>query len=152
MLKNYKIGLSLIGIAAVVLIMVPNIIYLFATLPNDVLSTNEAGYWLWNTFENIGRFGSMITLCIVVRKNAALKNSILNAASICSLLLYYSLWIAYFKGIFNGLSLVGLAFFPTVFFLLISWKLKNAITFSFSLLFAIVHIAITGSNYLFMSF
>ena len=150
-MKNYKIGLSLTGIAAVVLMMAPNIIYLFVTPSDDVLSTNEAGYWLWNALENVGRFGMMITLCIVVNKSTISKIPILNVAAICSLLLYYSLWIAYFKGIFNGLSLVGMAFFPSVFFLLISWKLKNTLAFSFSLLFAIVHIAITSSNYLFLS-
>lgn len=150
MFKNYKIGSSLIGITAVALIMIPNIVYLFATPPDDILSANETGYWLWNVLENVGRYGLMISLCIIVNKNTISKNAILNAAAICSLLLYYSLWTAYFKGIFNGLSLTGMAFFPSAFFLLMSWKLKNMIAFSFSLLFAIVHIAITSSNYLFM--
>lgn len=147
-IKNYKIGLSLIGIIAVALIMLPNIVYLFRVPPNDVLSGNEASYWLWNVLENIGRFGVMISLCVVINKAAPQPSRAATIAAACLLLIYYALWAAYFVGAFSGLSLVGMAFFPSLFFLLIAWRQRNLIAFTFALLFAIVHIAVTGSNFL----
>lgn len=146
-MKNYKIGFSLMGIAAVALIMLPNAVYLFYTPPNDVLSGNEASYWLWNILENVGRFGLMITLCVVINKTAPTQSCVAGIVAACSVIAYYALWIAYFAGTFNGISLVGMAVFPSVFFLLIAWRQKNV--FAFAVLFATLHISITSSNYLF---
>lgn len=149
LIRNYKIGPSMIGIAAVLLIMFPNAVYLFYSPPEDILSVNEASYWLWNILENIGRFGLMITLCIVVNKDLPTKSRLVTIGSVCSLLAYYMLWVAYFAGIFNGLSLVGMAFFPSVFFLLIAWRQRNIFALVFTALFAIMHIAIMSNNFLF---
>lgn len=148
-MRNYKIGFSFAGIIAVILIMIPNMLFLFITPSIDNLSSNEARFWLWNILENIGRFGMMISLCVITNKNGKRQNRVLDFTAIFLLLVYYVLWIAYFKGIQGGLGLVGMALFPSVFFLLISWKLKNMFAFSFSLVFAITHIAITSSNFLF---
>lgn len=147
-MKNYKIGLSLKGIIMVALIMLPNVIYLFYTPPNDVLSSNEASFWFWNILENVGRFGLMITLCFIINKNTPTISSVGGIVAACSVIAYYALWITYFAGIFNELSLVGMAFFPSVFFLLIARWQRNAVAFIFAALFAIMHISITISNYL----
>ena len=138
----------MIGIVAVILVMLPNAVYLFYTPANDPLSGNNASYWLWNTLENIGRFGLMTALCIVVNKTASSQSRIVTTASACSLIAYYVLWIAYFAGTVNGLSLVGMALFPSIFFLLIAWRLRNGLALAFAALFAVVHITITGSNFL----
>ena len=148
-LKNYKLGLSITGILAVVLVMLPNILSLFLTPPNDVLAGNEASNQLLNVLENIGRFGLMISLCIVVNKSAPPQSRGVTIAAACSLLAYYALWIAYFLGSFTGLSLVGMAVFPSAFFLLIAWRLRNIFALGFATLFTITHVAITSGNFLF---
>lgn len=148
-LKNYKIGFSAIGIAAVALIMLPNAAYLFFTPPEDVLSGNEASFQLWNILENIGRFGLMISLCAVVNSAAPSQSRAFNISAVCLLLAYYALWIAYFAGTFSGLSLVGMAVFPAAFFLLIAWSRRNIFALAFAALFAITHIAITSANFIF---
>lgn len=147
--KNYKIGLSLIGIVAVILIMLPNTVYLFYTPLNDVLSSNESSYWFWNILENIGRFGLMITLCFVINKTAPTRNRVATITAIYLLIAYYVLWIAYFIGTFNGVSLFGMALFPSAFFFLIAWRQRNVFALVFVALFAIVHISITSINFLF---
>lgn len=131
-MKDYTIGLSLMGIAVVTLIVLPNAVYLFFTPPNDVLSSNEANYWLWNIFENVGRFGLMITLCFIINKTASTQSRVMSIVATCSLIAYYALWIAYFTGTFNGLSLFGMAFFPSVFFLLSAWRQRNIFAFAFA--------------------
>lgn len=150
-MKYYKFGFSLGGVLAVVFVMLPNLLYLFCTPPNDVLSGNEAAYWLWNALETVGRFGLMITLCTVVNQSARTVNRAVTIFALFSLLAYYVLWILYFVGAFHGLSLVGLAVFPSMFFLLIAWRERNIFALVFSTLFAAVHIAITSSNFLFRS-
>lgn len=146
--RNYALGVSLAGVIAVALIMLPNIMYLFGMPPNDVLGDNSSSVPFWNALENIGRFGVMATLCFIINKAAPTQNRIVTIAAICLLLAYYGLWFAYFNGMFNGLSLVGMAIFPSAFFLLIAWRQKNSFAIFFALLFAIAHISMTSSNYL----
>ncbi|MCP1109527.1 hypothetical protein M2145_001534 [Lachnospiraceae bacterium PF1-21] len=148
MMKNYRLGLSRVGVIAVVLVMLPNLMYLFGAPPNDVLGNNSAGVTFLNFLENIGRFGLMIALCGVINKNTPIRNRVVTIAAICSLLAYYVLWIAYFTGNFNGISLVGMAVFPSAFFLLTSWRQRNIFAFAFAALFAVVHISITSCNFL----
>ncbi len=148
-MRNYRIRFSLIGTIAVILVMLPNILYLFVKAPVNVLINNESKYWLWNVLENIGRFGMIISLCAIINKSIRRKSCALDVVMVCSLLIYYALWIIYFLSAYNHLMLVVMAFFPSLFFLLISWKLKNMFSFSFSLLFATTHIFITSSNFLF---
>lgn len=146
--KHYRFGLAWPGILAVVLVMLPNLLYAFYTPPNDVLRGNEAANWLWNALETVGRFGLMITLCIIVHSAAPAKSRVVTIGAIVSLLAYYALWAAYFAGTVHALALVGLAVFPSVFFLLTAWRQKNGFAFAFSALFAIVHICITWGNFL----
>lgn len=148
-IKSYIFGLSWVGVLAVILVMLPNATYLFYAPLNDVLSNNEAGYWLWNILENIGRYGLMIALCFIINKTAPTQNRAIAIVAICSLFAYYALWIAYFMGWFNGLSLVGMAVFPALFFLLTSWRQKNVFALALAALFGLCHIAITSSNFMF---
>lgn len=147
-MKNYRIGFSVLGLAAVSLVMLPNLVFLFITPPINPLNHNEAGFWLWNLLENVGRFGMMITLCIIVNRIPMRKKSLLDFSALISLMIYFVLWGFYFSGITNGMMLTGMALFPSIFFLLAAWKLRNALAFFFAALFALTHIMITASNFL----
>lgn len=147
-MKNYRLGFSWVGLIAVVLIMLPNLMYLFGAPPNDVLGDNSSVAMFWDVLENIGRFGLMITLCFVINKTTPTRNRVVTIAAICSLLAYYLLWIAYFTGRFNSISLVGMAVLPSAFFLLTAWRQRNVFAFAFAVLFAIAHISITSYNFL----
>ncbi|MFQ7237434.1 MAG: hypothetical protein ACLRPU_21375, partial [Enterococcus hulanensis] len=91
----------------------------------------------------------MASLCIIVNKIPMRKNQMLKISAVISLLSYFFLWGFYFNGIANGVMLTGMAAFPSLFFLLIAWKLRNTLACSFTLLFAFTHISITASNFLF---
>lgn len=148
-MKNYRISFSVLGLAAVCLLMLPNLVFLFITPPFNPLNHNEAGFWLWNLLENIGRFGMMISLCIIVNRRPMRKNSLLDFSALISLVIYFMLWGFYFSGITNGMMLTGMALFPSIFILLIAWKLRNPLALSFTILFALTHITITAGNSLF---
>lgn len=148
-MKKYRIGFSPIGIFAVCLVMLPNLVFLFAAPPINVLSNNEGDFSLWNLLENVGRFGMMITLCLIVNRSPMRKISLLDFSALISLMIYFVLWRFYFSGITNGMMLTGMAVFPSIFFLLAAWKLRNPLALSFTILFALTHITITASNFLF---
>lgn len=147
-MKNYRLGLSWVGVLAVALVMLPNAAYLFLAPPRDVLAGNAAGHWLWNAIENIGRFGVMATLCAVRNSAAPRRSRGVDVAAACALLAYGALWVAYFAGAFSGLSLVGMAILPSAFFLLIAWRQRNLFALCFGALFAVAHVSITAVNFL----
>ena len=91
----------------------------------------------------------MISLCIIVNRRPMRKNSLLDFSALISLVIYFMLWGFYFSGITNGMMLTGMALFPSIFFLLIAWKLRNPLALSFTILFALTHITITAGNFLF---
>lgn len=149
-MKEYKFGFSIIGFMAVLLVMLPNVLYLFIPITNDALSGNSAGFWLWNILENIGRFGLMSTLIIICnKKHNSYKPISIGIIGLCALILYYIFWFRYFVGTADGFTLLGLAVFPTVFFISSAIWIKNYIALGFGVLFGIMHIAITASNFVF---
>lgn len=143
-MKNYRFGFSLLGIFAVCLVMAPNLLSLLSPPPSNVLDSNEAKCWLWNLLENIGRFGLMISLFVIVNRCPPRKNLVLDSCALIALISYFVLWGFYFAGTFNGLLLTGMAVFPSIFFLLVSWKLRNSLAVSFSLLFSVTHVLIAN--------
>ncbi|WP_302828339.1 hypothetical protein [Enterococcus raffinosus] len=143
-MKNYRFGFSLLGIFAVCLVMAPNLLSLLSPPPSNVLDSNEAKCWLWNLLENIGRFGLMISLFVIVNRCPPRKNLVLDSCALIALISYFVLWGFYFAGTFNELLLTGMAVFPSIFFLLVSWKLRNSLAVSFSLLFSVTHVLIAN--------
>lgn len=148
-LKNYRFGVSIAGIAAVVLVMLPNLAYLFLLPPTDPLAGNAAGHFLPDLLENIGRIGMMAALCVLVNRAAPPLGRPLAIALACLLIAYYALWIAYFAGAHSGLSLTLMAVLPSAFFLLTAYGLRNGVALGFASLFAALHIVITARNFLF---
>lgn len=147
-MKQLKPGFSAVGLLAVALVMLPNVLYLFLSPPNDVLANSKAAFWLWNVLENLGRFGLMLALIFIVNTDGMIKRRLLFIMAACFLASYYTCWTAYFLGITSGLLLIGLAVFPTVFFLLAALLLRNMMAVGFSVLFGILHISITANNFL----
>lgn len=146
-MKEYHFGISTPGILAVALIMLPNLAYFLATPPNDFLNENSAVNDLWNLVENSGRFGLMLALCFVVHV-APRRNLLVRGLAVASILAYYGLWWSYFMGVVNHWLLLGLAFFPALFFLLVSWQQRNVIALFFASVFAVVHVATTIVKFL----
>lgn len=145
-MKQLRFGLSRLGLLAVALLMLPNLIFLFATPPDNVLATNSAASPLLDILENIGRFGVMASL-IILRTEAPPRRGLLIPAGIC-LVGYYALWALYFTGHTDGLILLGLAVLPSACFLLVALSLRNWVALAFGALFAVTHTAITWTNYL----
>lgn len=66
--KQLKIGLSKEGLLAVILIVLPNIVYMLLPSSNTALADSDSSYWIFNVLENIGRYGLMLTLIFIQNK------------------------------------------------------------------------------------
>lgn len=147
-MKAYRLGLSRPGLAAVLLVLLPNLLSLFLPPPADLLGANDAPFWLWNLLENLGRFGVMAALLFVLRRTPVRRGRGLLLSAGALLLAYYVLWGLYFAGLLQDPALLGLAVCPTLFFLLVSLWGGNLPAAAFSVFFGLLHIAITASNVL----
>jgi hypothetical protein len=93
----------------------------------------------------------MIALLIILIKKESKTNIRVKLYSVLvtSLLVgYYILWIIYFAGMISPWMLVGMAILPSLYFIFVEMWMKNYIAIIPSVVFGIVHIASTWSNYL----
>lgn len=147
-MKQLKFGFSKLGLLAVILVMLPNILFLFWSPPNNLLADNEAKLLLFNILENIGRYGLMLAMVFIVNQEGERKSFPLLIIALCFLIAYYICWVAYFLGVTHGLLFVGLAVFPSLFFLLSALMLRNTVAAGFTMLFGTLHILISISNFM----
>lgn len=148
-MRKYGLGLSKQGLLAVMLVMLPNLVYaIYQPATNPLAQGNAAELWL-DIAENIGRFGVMLSLIFIINRETAprtCKTTALMAA--VSLIFYYALWVCYLLGVSSGPVLLGLAVFPSIFFFVMAYRLRNLPAMAFAGLFGLAHIAVTTWNHL----
>ena len=149
-MNTYRIGFSIKGFVAFILVMIPNLIWMIAPPSNNPISINSVIYPLFDIIVVISQ-AIMITLLIILipRKNRSCKRiKIYFKLAIFCLLVYYIMWIMYYTAMISPWILVGMAMFPSIYFIFIELWLCNYIAIIPSLIFGIMHIAITFSNYI----
>ena len=146
-MKNYRISFSLKGFIAVLLVMIPNILYSFIPHNANLLEYDEA-LGVLDIFENIFRAVLIITLIAIVNINSRKIGRLTFISAYLFLSAYYLMWIMLFLGMSNGFIYIGLAVFPCEFFLITSIILRNYPACSVTAVFAGFHIVITYRNYL----
>lgn len=148
--KEYRIGFSPAGLLAVLLVMIPNIVWMCFPPANNPLLTNASVYPALNFLETVARL-ALIALLILLIKRTTKPTDMSKSpliASVLFLLAYFILWILYFCGVADPMVLLGLAITPSAFFCLYSLWLQNTPATITGLLFSFLHITITVLNYL----
>ena len=155
-LRKIRFSFSVIGLAAFLLVMIPNIIWLLAPPINDPLQNNKSIIFALDIIMSI--FQYVLIACIILlkniehnwrdRKNYTAKSAVVFYMAIFCLMIYYVLWICYYSNIISSFIIFGLAFFPSMFFILLSLWQKNYIATVFALLFALFHITLSCINLL----
>lgn len=150
-MKNYRIGFSIKGLLIMMLVMIPNIIWVFVPPANNPLAYNSTTYPIFDIIENGSQIVMFIVLILLVRKD---KNGDGNAKiylGLASLFLacYYVLWVMYFAGRIYPLALVGMALFPPLYYFFVALWIRNRIALIPCVIFGLTHIVITCSNYLY---
>jgi hypothetical protein len=149
-MKKYRLGFSIRGFLSFLLIMIPNIIWMIISPANDLLAENSSVYPILDVTEHVSQ-GIMLALLFVIinneRSNGRRARIYLSISGIC-ISIYYILWILYYIGIVDPWMLLGLAFFPAVYFLCMALTLRNYLMLIPCVIFGIIHIIITGMNFL----
>lgn len=147
-MKDYRLGFSVRGLTAVILVLIPNIIWSVLPHETDVLE-QPTTFGIFDLFENIFRVLLIILLIFVVNEKSinAEKRSYLIACSIVFITAYYFMWILLLLGFQSGIVYIGLAVFPCAFFLLTAVILRNYLSMFAVVIFAVFHIIITFKNY-----
>lgn len=148
--KNYRFGFSLKGVAAFILIMIPNIIWMTAPPVNNPIAGNNAPYPIFDIVVTVSQ-AIMIALLIIVipneNRNGKSIKIYIGLALLC-LIGYYAAWIAYYIGLAYPWMLVSMAVLPSIYFVSVELWFKNYMALIPSVIFGVIHIAITCSNYL----
>lgn len=144
-----KLGVSWInvyGLILMVLILLPNIIYVFKFRDINNLCKNK----IMNIMEQVGRYVSMFLMVFnigLAEFGFYSVNSFLiyTLGNIALLLVYWSVWFMYFKKKETWKSLI-LAIIPTMIFFISGVTLRHILLIISSVIFGIGHIYVTYQN------
>ncbi len=147
--KNYKLGFSLEGFLAFLLIMIPNIIWAISPPNSNPLAESSDIKPIFEIILNISQWIMVISLIIFIsRDSRSERKKLFVGFAVLCLAIYYISWIIYYIGVANPLMFIGMALFPTLYFIFVECWLKNYIAIMPTIIFGITHITITFSTYL----
>lgn len=148
-MNNYKIKFSLYGFLAVVIVMIPNIIYFLFPPSAGALSLADKSNIILAVIENTSRIVLMLTLSFVVNTRGARENpKSLKTMAVIFMVAYYALWLYYYTEPMQDLDLIALAVLPVASLILVAVWLRNHISLIPAAIFGITHITISCINYL----
>lgn len=145
---NYYFGFSIIGLIVFLLAMLPNIFYFIKSAPY-ASDKGSSKHLILDILEH-GCQGIFLFMLIFILRGQDIEIVCpYTIAMSTMLILYYSMWILYFKGIINLKVLMGLAIFPVIYFILAEIWLNNYIAIIPTVIFGIAHVMITYKDYQF---
>lgn len=149
-MKRYQFHFSFLMLAAILLQQVPGILRLFFPPLFDPLASNSTPWPVLDIIENGSLVLIFFSLLLLKHKEGAGKHANrYGLPAIVSIACYFVLWLFYFNGFAPGWCLVGLAVAPALYYVFLSLRQRNGVALVFCVLFALTHIPITVSNYLF---
>lgn len=146
-MKKYKVGFSLKGLIAFLIIMFPNIFWMIVPPTNNFLSTNSSNIEALNIIMTVSQWAMVALLIFIVRKTVCpAKNFIYKLICLLCIGIYYLFWTLYYLNKTSPIIFIGMAVFTCAFFILfILWQ-KNYPALIPAIIFSLFHIAITVSN------
>lgn len=103
-MSKYKVGFLIKGFVALMLVMIPNLIWMIALLIVLIPRNNRS-------CKSIKTYFQLVTFCIVI---------------------YYIMWLVYYTGMVYPWMFVGMAAFPSIYFVFVELWLDNYIAITFS--------------------
>lgn len=158
-MRSYKIGFSIKGAIALLLVMLPTIIYTIFPPDNNITLTHgyDSSNQIVNIIMKIIPYG-MIAILILLRKRVSIHKPIDKfyiAVCIISLSAYYVLY-AYYYYLGDILSIIvlgtdnnmvlGMAISPSIFLISYAIWQKHIIMLIPTIIFSVLHIVIACSN------
>lgn len=147
-IKNrYKFGFDFLAIIPIFFIMIPNIVWALVPAKNDYLRT-ESVTPIIDLIGSIFQVIFIATLCFIVPKDKS-KNKTLLIGSWCCIIFYLIIWIFYYMGIGNIISIIlSLSIAPCVAFMFYELGVKNYLAIFPTAVFTICHIIFSVVNFM----
>ncbi len=148
MLKKYRVGFEWRGLLLFLIIMVPNFIWFAIPSPHDILRVDSRTPMI-DTIATVCQISFVICLSFLIRtdkKPCNLTRTIKSA--ILSIVLYYSCWILYYRGVTNIAVIIGLTVCPCIAFLLFAIDRRNICAMIPIILFTVFHLIHATVNFI----
>ncbi|MFD1773873.1 hypothetical protein [Paenibacillus rhizophilus] len=143
---NYFWGFSWEGLVVFILVMIPNLFYFW--LPNSSGSgRTPSKHLILDIMEHGSQAIFIFLLVFLISKQGAPMLSPYTIGMAILLLLYYLLWIFYFRGYKNFTVLLGMAVVPVAYFILAEIWLHKIPAVVPTVIFGVTHIVITYIDY-----
>lgn len=148
-MRKYRLRFSFKGAFIFFLAFLPTIIWMIYPPSLDPIAEITAPNLLWEQVERSSQIIMVVLLITLIRKDPSIEKHvhIHLGFALVSLLGYYALWISYYAGVLAPWVYIGLAIFPTLYFLFSALWLENYLAIVPTLIFGIVHTTVTVSNF-----
>lgn len=147
---HYQFGFSLKGLFVYLLQLLPNIIWISMPPANNVLANNSSAYPILDAAEHVFGMVTVALLILLISKDSGENKEAslyIGLAALC-MVGYYVSWVLYYLGVVSPWLLVGgLALLPPLYFVFAALWLRNYVAIIPCVIFGIMHVAITYSNY-----
>ncbi len=148
MLKKYKFGFDISGLALFLIVMFPNFIWFAVPAPDDVLRA-ESVTSVIDVTGSICQALFVAALCIIINKERKkLHLSPLLISSAVCVIVYFVGWILYYIGISDPVVIISLTAPPCFAFILFALDRKNIIATVFAVCFTICHLIYGTVNFI----
>ena len=145
---NYRLGFDAWGLAAFLLIMLPNLIWFAIPAPHDILRTQSTTP-VTDLVASVFQVLTIACLCLIVNnKRHPLRLSPLVVASAACIASYYLGWILYYADITHACVILLLTIAPCVALILFAADRKNLPALLFASVFAICHLIFGIANFI----
>ena len=139
LLKKYRFGFDIYGLAIFLIIMIPNFIWFAIPAPNDILR-KESVTAIVDMIGAICQAFFIGSLCVIQNKERnKLRFSLLVIFSIISIIMYFVGWVLYYNGITDLFVILFLTFSPCLAFIFFAIDRKNIIAVVPAVCFTICH-------------
>ncbi len=148
LLKNYRFGFDIFGMAAFLVIMLPNFIWFASPAPNDILRA-ESVTPVADAVASVSQVLMAFALCAVINKEwGRLRLSGLLVAAVLCCVLYYAGWAVYYLGCASDLVILVLATAPCLSFALYALDRKNIPALIPTAVFTVCHLIFALANFI----
>ena len=140
MLKKYRFGFDIWGLAIFLTVMIPNFIWFAVPAPNDILRSESATIII-DTIGSVCQVLLIGSLCFIINKERSkLRFSLLIIMAIICIALYFAGWMLYYNGLTNPLVIIFLTLPPCLAFIFFALDRKNITAVVPAVCFTVCHL------------
>ena len=146
--KTYRLGFSRTGFVAILLPMIPNVVWVLVPPVSSTLPADDSAASFVEVAGTVSRSLMMTFLVVVIntRRQSTPRKRVLAAVGVVCLISYLALWGVYFTAPITPMLLVMMAILPSAYFICVAFYLENRPALIPASLCALIHVATTAAS------